>query len=300
MALPGWPTDSGPATGRWANPEANVEQPEWLHEFVGRLSAVGGVIGIALGGSRARGRAKLDSDFDFGLFYEPERPLKVDSIRSISQEFDESGEPKAVTEIGQWGRWINGGAWMRVRGWKVDLLYRDLHLVRRIAAECRRGVFQTVYQAGHPNAFYSHILVAEVHYNQPLFDPRGSLAEIRGATTPYPAPLKSSIVAQFISEARFTRDIVETVAPRADSYYLSGCIFRCVSCLVQVLFAVNETYFTNEKGSLAVAASMERAPAQLESRVASLFSQAASTSAVELLAGLTSLVEDVAALAGRR
>ncbi len=28
-----------------------------------------------------------------------------------------------------------------------------------------------------------------------------------------------------------------------------GCLFRCAACLVQVLYALNERYFVNEKGS---------------------------------------------------
>ena len=40
-----------------------------LNEIADRLVAVGGVVGVVLGGSRARGTHRPDSDYDLGLYY---------------------------------------------------------------------------------------------------------------------------------------------------------------------------------------------------------------------------------------
>jgi predicted nucleotidyltransferase len=40
---------------------------EWLAD---RLAEVQGVVAVALGGSRAQGTERPDSDWDFGLYYE--------------------------------------------------------------------------------------------------------------------------------------------------------------------------------------------------------------------------------------
>jgi len=40
-----------------------------------------------------------------------------------------------------------------------------------------------------------------------------------------------------------------------------GCLFRCAACLVQVLYALNERYFVNEKGSARAADSFPFHPA---------------------------------------
>ena len=37
-----------------------------------------------------------------------------------------------MTAIGDWGPWINGGAWLTVAGTRVDLLYRELDKVRGV------------------------------------------------------------------------------------------------------------------------------------------------------------------------
>jgi hypothetical protein len=38
----------------------------------------------------------------------------------------------SLTAIGDWGPWINGGAWLTVEGKRVDLLYRELDKVRSV------------------------------------------------------------------------------------------------------------------------------------------------------------------------
>ena len=46
-----------------------------LAAIAGRLVGVGGVVGVLLGGSRARGTHHPDSDVDLGVYYRP--PLDV-------------------------------------------------------------------------------------------------------------------------------------------------------------------------------------------------------------------------------
>ncbi len=51
-----------------------------LHELARRLTAVPEIVGVALGGSRARGDHGPDSDVDLGLYYRP--PLNVALLRA--------------------------------------------------------------------------------------------------------------------------------------------------------------------------------------------------------------------------
>ncbi|MEU9507520.1 nucleotidyltransferase domain-containing protein [Micromonospora sp. NPDC048170] len=48
-------------------------------DLADRLCAVGGVVAVALGGSRARGEHRPDSDWDLGLYYRGE--LDVPGLR---------------------------------------------------------------------------------------------------------------------------------------------------------------------------------------------------------------------------
>jgi predicted nucleotidyltransferase len=97
-----------------------------LREVAVRLTGVDGVVGVTLGGSRAR-RAHLEtSDWDVGLYYA--LPVDLDSLASLAREL---GGPEArVTALGEWGPWVDGGAWLKIDGSAVDWLYRDFGRVR--------------------------------------------------------------------------------------------------------------------------------------------------------------------------
>jgi hypothetical protein len=123
-----------------------------------------------------------------------------------------------VVGFGDWGPWVNGGAWTRVQGTKLDLLYRDLALVDRV------------------------------------------LAARKASTSPYPPALRRAIVRRHLWEADFAVATAAGAAGRGDLAYVSGCLFRAVACLVQVLFALNERWFVNEKGSVREAAGFPHTP----------------------------------------
>ncbi len=79
-----------------------------IEVLAGRLSSLPGVVAVALGGSRALGRADPGSDWDLGLYYrDSRRRLDPGDIRALGY----AGE---VSEHGGWGPVMSGGAWLRV------------------------------------------------------------------------------------------------------------------------------------------------------------------------------------------
>lgn len=215
------------------------------------LGRIDGVVAVALGGSWARGTAQPDSDIDLGLYYRPAHRPSVDALRQLAQEIDDRHLPDLVTDYGEWGPWINGGAWLQIDGQHVDWLFRDLDRVAHTIDECRAGRPTCDYQIGHPHGFHNHIYMGEVHYARPLHDPSGALVQLQTLTAEYPPLLKQELINKYLFEAQFSVDISRKPAQRGDAAYVAGCLFRCVACLVQVLFALNERYFLNEKGSVA-------------------------------------------------
>src|SRR5438874_13343123 len=117
--------------------------------LMGRLvRAFGGVPGIraiVLGGSRARGEASAQSDYDVGLYYEPDTPIDVGRLAKAAVLLPGAAS-SSVTAVGEWGPWINGGAWLTVDGRRVDLLYRDLGKVQAVIEACCAGNIERVYQ----------------------------------------------------------------------------------------------------------------------------------------------------------
>jgi hypothetical protein len=227
-----------------------------LARVVATLSTVPGVKGIALGGSRAQGTAIAPSDYDIGIYYDPEEPFAHGAMQQAANTLGDLGTDRTVTAIGGWGEWIDGGGWLTIAGRKVDLLYSDLRKVERTIEECRAGRITVAYQPGHPHAFVSASLAGQVAYCQPLWDPEGAIARLKAQAEPYPYALRQALIERFGWEADFALQNAQKALDRGDVAYVAGCCYRSVACSVQVLFALNARYLLNEKGALAQAGAL--------------------------------------------
>jgi len=260
-----------------------------------RLAEVEGVVAVALGGSTARPDGDEHADVDLGIYYHPERPLAVEQVRTLAAELDERGRPDAVTDVGVWGPWINGGAWLRVDGRRVDWLYRDLGRVATTIEDCRAGRATCDHQLGHPDGFHNHIYAAEVHYALPLFDPLGALAELKRAVAEYPPALQRALIATHLVEAEFWLAGCERSASRGDVFHVSGSLFRAAASLVQIVCAANGHWWINEKQALAATASLAVAPPGFADTVAGVLGRPGRAPA-ELVASVDRLHGVAAAL----
>jgi hypothetical protein len=119
----------------------------------------------------------------------------------------------------------------------------------------------------------SSIYLSEVALCRPLWDPHSTLASLKDLVHPYPPRLKRAILDAFWWEVDFSLGIAQKSVSRGDVAYAAGCCFRCVACLLQTLFAVNEQYWMNEKGAVALAAGFQRTPLNLKERVEWVFEQ---------------------------
>lgn len=257
---------------------------------------------MVLGGSRGRGTADPASDYDIGLYYEAGAPLDVEELqRAIAPLVDDPSS--AVTRIGEWGPWINGGGWLTIGGAKVDLLYRDLGRVREVIAEARQGRISMNYQPGHPHGFCSVIWMGEVATCQPLHDPLGRVADLKNETWPYPETLRDALIARFGWEVNFAISNAEKAALRAEQTHVAGCAYRALCCMAQVLFALNGRYLINEKGAVPEAASypvtIERL-AKAQAEIWGHIGNADAEGALNLLRGLADGMNVLVERAGRK
>lgn len=263
-----------------------------------RLGQVPGVVAVTLGGSLARRQGHPDSDIDLGLYYHPERRPAHEALQAIAQEL--GGSANSVTAVGAWGPWINGGAWLTVRGQRVDWLSRDLTLVEQVLGQAQQGLAERYVQPGHPHGFHSHIYLAEVHYSHLLSDSERELARLQERLKQYPQKLKSSLTVSYLWQAQFALDVCEKSVSRGESSYVAGCLFESIYCLVQVIYALNERYFVNEKGAVAETRAFSICPPGFADDVTDVLGQPGKD-AVALgvsLARVQGLVDKVQQLAG--
>lgn len=251
-------------------------EPEILiAEVVERLKPIAGIAALTLGGSRARGTATATSDIDIGIYYAESHPLDLQRLQQVATELDDQHRDDLMTEIGDWGLWINGGGWLTIQGIAVDLLYRDLEQVAGCIAACCAGQITIAYQVGHPHGFCNSVYMAEVAVGRSLWDPEGRLQALQEQTRSYPPLLQQATIQKFLWEAEFCLRIGRKSISRRDVTYAAGCCFRGVMCLMQTLFALNEQYWMNEKGAVALASTFPRCPAQLQGRIEKIFADLA-------------------------
>lgn len=117
------------------------------------LMRIPGVVAVTLGGSRAAGTATPTSDWDLGLYYRG--TIDPADVRAL-------GYPGAVSAPGEWGRIVNGGAWLTIDGERVDLIYRDLDEVVHWTAEAEAGRFEVFREIGYVAGIATYSLAGEL------------------------------------------------------------------------------------------------------------------------------------------
>lgn len=241
--------------------------PSLALNVAAQVAQIEGVRAVVLGGSWARGAADASSDIDLGIYYCSDPPLNIDALSALAKQIDDTHSGDVVTHPGDWGPWINGGAWLTIQGQRLDWLYRDLDRVTAIINRCIQGKPEIYYQSGHPHGFHTHIYLAEIALCIPLADPYGDIAALKSRVSPYPPAQREALIRNSLWEAQFTLDTSIKSAKRSDNFHLSGSLFRSAACLIQSLFALNERYFLNEKGAAQAIAQMPLHPEHFTERL---------------------------------
>ncbi|MEP9382480.1 nucleotidyltransferase domain-containing protein [Nocardioides sp. KR10-350] len=232
-----------------------------LQELAGRLVEIGGIEAVTLGGSRARGEQTPESDVDLGLYYRP--PLDVEALGRLAREV--AGEGAAVTRPGEWGPWVDGGGWLQIEGTDVDWIYRDLDRMHASWRDAEQGRFTFHFQVGHPLGVPDFAYAGEVALARILADPSGELGQLQEAARDYPPLLRQAVVGR-LREATFSLGIARKAVTREDSAYVAGCLFRVVLLCAHALHADAGRWLLNEKGAIASAGRLPRAPADFGER----------------------------------
>jgi predicted nucleotidyltransferase len=277
--------------------ECKMETPDpVLERLAPVLAAVPGVAAVALGGSRARGSAHAASDYDIGLYFSDSAGLDVGSLLAAVKGLVDDPQAAAMTEVGGWGPWIVGGGWLSIGRRKVDLLYRPIERVEKVVQDCREGRITMDYQPGHPHGFCSAIWMGEVALCLPLSDPCGVIAGLKAMTDPYPQKLSDALIRRFRFEVLFSIENAQTATFRGDQNYISGCAFRSLCCVAQVLFALNRRYLINEKGAVEAAARLPLTVDKLSERAGRAWREIGRRAFDAALAELASVEHELARL----
>ncbi len=248
------------------------DEPQRVEQIIRRVVdalRVGGVCGVVLGGSRARGTQVEGSDIDIGIYYDG--ALDDASMQAAASGLDDRHRENLISPPGGWGPWVNAGGWLVVDGMHVDLILRDIRRVEVVVGDCVSGDVSAHYQPGHPHAFINAMYLGEVAVCRVLYDPDGRIEDLKKQAHPYPPKMKNAMLNLFGFETGFSLELARRYAGSGDIYYVTAHLVRCVSALNQVLFARNGQYCINEKRAVAAIGGFPLAPVAYQSRVEAVF-----------------------------
>jgi hypothetical protein len=243
-----------------------------LDQVRAELRGIPGVAGVVLGGSRARGTHHETSDIDIGIYYDDAAGFDLKAVEEAAKKLDDDHREQLIAPPGAWGPWVNGGGWLVVRGYHVDFLFRDIRRVEQVIDECLRGQVSAHYQTGHPHAYLNVMYMGELAISRILYDPAGRIAGMKAKTMPYPGAVRDAITGYFLFEASFSLMFAEKNVDKDDLSYVAGHVFRSVSCLNQVLFALNGEYCINEKKAVRMIEGFPVKPQDYKRRIDAIFS----------------------------
>lgn len=231
-----------------------LAEPE-MHRLAAELAAVPGVVAVALGGSRARGTHRPDSDVDLGVYVTADVDRTALSV--LASGWSASGV--TVGDTGSWGPWVDSGAWLSIDGTPVDIILRDVDRVAEQCARAGRGEFAFHPQAGHPFGFLDVSYAGEVALGVPLVDDAGVLRELAQLVDPYPAALRRSLVAN-LWQVDFLLDGAEKAAKSHDAGYVALCIAHALTLLAHGWHASCGQWVVNEKGVIPAVSRLRGGP----------------------------------------
>lgn len=231
------------------------------------LDGLPGVVGVVLGGSRARGTHSPDSDIDIGIYYDESKGFHTNDIENAAFNLNDDKKDHLITSLGEWGEWIDGGGWLVIQGYHVDFIFRDIKRVSKVIDDCLAGTVSMHYQTGHPHGYLNAMYMGELAVCNILSDPESILGILKKKTEPYPNKFQESMIQYFSFEASFSLMFMEANADKDDISYVMGHCFRSISCLNQVVFAKNKVYCINEKKAVAMIQSFSIRPRNYKERI---------------------------------
>lgn len=133
---------------------------EFIETVVAGCRSLPNAEAVNLGGSRARGDFRPDSDWDFAVYYRGEidpRPL------------EELGWPGRVFRPFEWGQVMYGGAVFDLDGRHFDIHYRNLNVVDHWVQEAIEGRFEVHMLGFHLAGIPTYMLPGELAVSRTLW-----------------------------------------------------------------------------------------------------------------------------------
>ncbi|OLT38795.1 nucleotidyltransferase [Saccharomonospora sp. CUA-673] len=213
---------------------ASLGLPGNVLQVADDLADLESVVAVVLGGSRATGAAREDSDWDLGVYYRSSGGvLDPDDVRNL-------GYPGQVSGLGDWGPIVHGGGWLTAGGTQVDVLFRDLDVVEAWRANAEQGKFDVLLQAGCLVGAPTYLPVGELACCLPI---HGQLDQ----PTTFPAQLAATAAPVWRGQAAVALMFARGYATIGDTTCCAGMLSQAVLCEAHARLAEQRRWALNEK-----------------------------------------------------
>jgi hypothetical protein len=208
-----------------------------------QFAALPQVEAVALGGSRGRDSAGIDSHSDIDLYVYTHADIALDTRRSIVQRV--GGASRADLGMAYWGP--SDGWFDAASGIEIDVVFFD--------ADWMAQTLERVIQRHEADMGYTTCFWHTVRQSQSLFDRSGWFAGLQQqCAVPYPEPLRQKILALNHPLLRGVIPAyayqIEKAAKRGDLLSLNHRLAALFASYFDCLFAANRLLHPGEKRQL--------------------------------------------------
>lgn len=235
---------------------------------------------VTIGGSHGKGTFDSRSDIDFRVF--------CDEIVGAPRVGDTEAWKAFSRVVDRW----------RTQG--IDIDYCWMRTVAEIDAQLEAWLSGQPQPVEKVWTLWGYHLLTDLANQVVIDDPFGLVAAWQARLTPYPRTLQRAIIHKHVGSLNYWRSDYHyrNKVERGDVVFLAGIATRLVHDMLQVLFAINETYYVGDGNNLHYAATFAVQPEAFAERVtAILYPPQAEKGLAAQYETIVNLIDDIVSLA---
>lgn len=262
-------------------PNHNISRTQIvIEECLPLLKALAkGRCAVTIGGSHGKGTFDNRSDVDFRVFCDEivggSRCWETEAWKSFSRIVD---------------RW-------RAQG--VDIDYCWVRTIGEIDAQLETWLSGQLLPEEMVWTLWGYHLLTDIANQMVIDDPAGIVAAWQARLTPYPRALQHAIIQKHMGSLNYWRSDYHyrNKVERGDVVFLAGIAARLVHDMMQVLFAINKTYYVGDGNNLHYVATFTVQPRDFADRISAiLYPPQAEKGLTAQYAAIIKLIDDIAPL----
>jgi hypothetical protein len=236
---------------------------------------------ISVGGSLGKGTWDEKSDIDFRLFTDRE-------LVWASQRPD------------LWADYFAALEYWKQRGINIDGVW--CRTVGEIDAEIDRYFSGDITRVDMVWTLWGYQVLTDVNNQYIIEDPFGIIRGWKERLRSYPPAMKKAILEKHLESLRYWRADYHYAhkVERGDVVFVAAITSRLVNDIIQILFALNETYYVGDGSNLKFIAKFKFVPANFEARVSEILYPGSGDAFRRQYEALCALIDEVVAITSVR